>query len=50
MLSDNIKNLRKNKGFTQEELANKLNIKTQYITRILRGEAKTHNGWTFKYG
>lgn len=24
MLSDNIKNLRKNKGFTQEELANKL--------------------------
>ena len=32
------------------ELANKLNIKTQYITRILRGEAKTHNGWTFKYG
>lgn len=25
MLSDNIKNLRKNKGFTQEELANKLN-------------------------
>jgi len=26
MLSDNIKNLRKNKGFTQEELANKLNV------------------------
>lgn len=31
------------------ELANKLNIKTQYITRILRGKAKTHKGWTFKY-
>lgn len=32
-----------------EELAKRLGIKTQYITRILRGEAKTHNGWTFKY-
>ena len=32
-----------------EELAKQLNIKTQYITRILRGEAKTHKGWTFKY-
>ena len=31
------------------ELAVQLNIKTQYITRILRGEAKTHKGWTFKY-
>lgn len=33
-----------------EELAKQLEIKTQYITRILRGEAKTHHGWTFKYG
>lgn len=32
-----------------EELAKQLGIKTQYITRILRGEAKTHDGWTFKY-
>lgn len=32
-----------------EELAKQLNIKTQYITRILRGEAKTHKGWTFRY-
>lgn len=32
-----------------EELAEQLGIKTQYITRILRGDAKTHNGWTFQY-
>ena len=32
-----------------EELAKKINVKTQYITRILRGGAKTHKGWTFKY-
>lgn len=32
-----------------EDLAKQLGIKTQYITRILRGEAKTHNGWTFQY-
>lgn len=32
-----------------EELAKQLGIKTQYITRILRGEARTHNGWTFQY-
>lgn len=32
-----------------EELAKQINVKTQYITRILRGEAKTHNGWTFRY-
>ena len=36
-------------NFSAEELAKQLGIKTQYITRILRGEAKTHNGWTFKY-
>lgn len=33
-----------------EDLAKQLGFKTQYITRILRGEAKTHQGWTFKYG
>ena len=32
-----------------EELAKQINVKTQYITRILRGEAKSHNGWTFQY-
>ena len=37
------------KVITVEELAKQLNIKTQYITRILRGEAKTHKGWTFRY-
>ena len=33
MLSDNIKNLRKNKGFTQEELANKLNVVRQTVSK-----------------
>lgn len=32
-----------------EELSKQIGVKTQYITRILRGEAKTHQGWTFKY-
>lgn len=32
-----------------EELARQINVKTQYITRILRGEAKSHQGWTFEY-
>ena len=32
-----------------EELGRQLGIKTQYITRILKGDAKTHNGWTFQY-
>lgn len=32
-----------------EELAKKIGVKTQYITRILRGEARTHKGWTFQY-
>lgn len=32
-----------------EELAKRIGVKTQYITRILRGEAKTHKGWRFKY-
>lgn len=32
-----------------EELGKQIGIKTQYITRILRGEAQTHNGWTFEY-
>ena len=33
MFSDNIKNLRKNKGFTQEELANKLNVVRQTVSK-----------------
>lgn len=32
-----------------EELAKKIGVKTQYITRILKGAAKTHQGWTFQY-
>ena len=37
MLSDNIKNLRKNKGFTQEELANKLNVVRQTVSKWENG-------------
>ena len=33
MLNENIKNLRKNKGYTQEELANKLNVVRQTISK-----------------
>lgn len=32
-----------------EELSKQIGVRTQYITRILRGEAKTHQVWTFKY-
>ena len=37
MFSDNIKNLRKNKGFTQEELANKLNVVRQTVSKWEKG-------------
>ena len=37
MLNDNIKNLRKNKGFTQEELANKLNVVRQTVSKWEKG-------------
>ena len=37
MLSDNIKNLRKNKGFNQEELANKLNVVRQTVSKWEKG-------------
>lgn len=41
MLSDNIKNLRKNKGFTQEELANKLNVVRQTVSKWEKGVSPT---------
>jgi len=37
MLNENIKNLRKNKGFTQEELASKLNIVRQTVSKWEKG-------------
>lgn len=37
MLSDNIKNIRKNKGVTQEELANRLHITRQTISKWEKG-------------
>lgn len=37
MLSENMKNLRKNKGFTQEELANKLNVVRQTVSKWEKG-------------
>ena len=37
MLNENIKNFRKNKGYTQEELANKLNVVRQTISTWEKG-------------
>lgn len=37
MLGDNIKTLRKNKGLTQEELANKLNVVRQTVSKWEKG-------------
>lgn len=37
MLSDNIKVARKNKGLTQEELANKLNVVRQNVSKWEKG-------------
>ena len=37
MLNENIKNLIKNKGYTQEELANKLNVVRQTISKWEKG-------------
>lgn len=37
MLSENIKNLRKNKGYTQEELANKLLVVRQTVSKWEKG-------------
>ena len=37
MLNDNIKNLRKNKGFTQDELASRLNVVRQTVSKWEKG-------------
>ena len=37
MLSENIKNIRKNKGFTQEEVAAKLHVTRQTISKWEKG-------------
>ena len=37
MLNENIKNLRKSKGLSQEELANRLNVVRQTISKWEKG-------------
>ncbi len=37
MLSDNIKSLRKNKGYTQEELADRINVVRQTVSKWEKG-------------
>ena len=37
MLSDNIKTLRKSKGLTQEELANRINVVRQTVSKWEKG-------------
>ena len=37
MLSDNIRTLRKNRGFTQEDLANRMNVTRQTISKWEKG-------------
>src|SRR5690606_28671906 len=41
---ENLKNLRKKKGFTQEQLANDLDIEISQISRIERGVINTSIG------
>lgn len=45
MLSDNIKNLRKNKGFTQEELANKCRKAWTCYNRTKLRETQQNQGF-----
>ena len=41
MLSENIKNLRKQKGLTQEELAVRLNVVRQTVSKWEKGVSQT---------
>ena len=40
MLSDNIKTIRKNKGYSQEELASKLHVTRQTISKWENGQSE----------
>lgn len=44
----NLRKLRKQKGFTQEELANDLNVEISQISRIERGVINTSIGNCFR--
>ncbi|MFR2564891.1 MAG: helix-turn-helix transcriptional regulator [Anaerovoracaceae bacterium] len=41
MLSDNIKTIRKNKGYSQEELASKLHVTRQTISKWENGVSQS---------
>lgn len=47
-VSENIKRIREEKGLTQEQVAKKAGIKTNYFAVIERGEVKTNPEYLLK--
>lgn len=50
MFGDNLKAIRKEKGFTQEELAIKLNVVRQTVSKWEKGTSKTEYETKSGYG